>query len=126
MEDHETRRKILRQWRSLPKDKRQTAEQAAAFARKAMEENELQRSRRAPYERVLGWLLPRIVGSGVARRSSAPAQHRTAGGQHGFLSSVMAVLLDLPHGETLCVSKTRDRVMSPSGEDKLIPLLTEI
>jgi hypothetical protein len=41
MEDHETRRKIIRQWMSLPKDKRQTAEQAAAFARKAVEENEL-------------------------------------------------------------------------------------
>jgi hypothetical protein len=32
------------QWNSLPKDKRQTAEQATAFARKAVEENELQRS----------------------------------------------------------------------------------
>jgi hypothetical protein len=60
MADHETRRKIIRQWRSLPKDKRQTAEQAAAFARKAMEENELQRSRRDPYERVMGRPLPRI------------------------------------------------------------------
>ena len=60
MEDHGTRRKIIRQWRSLPKDKRQTAEQAAAFARKAIEENELQRSRRDPYQRVMGWLLPRI------------------------------------------------------------------
>jgi hypothetical protein len=30
------------------------------LARKAIEENELQRSRHAPYERVLGWLLPRI------------------------------------------------------------------
>jgi hypothetical protein len=36
MEDHETRRKIIRQWMSLPKDKRQTAEQAAAFAKKAV------------------------------------------------------------------------------------------
>jgi hypothetical protein len=60
MEDHETRRKIIRQWRSLPKDRRQTAEQAAAFARKALEDNELQRSRRDPYLRVMGWLLPRI------------------------------------------------------------------
>jgi hypothetical protein len=60
MEDHEMRRKIIRQWRSLPKDQRQTAQQAAAFAKKALEENELQRSRRDPYERVMGWLLPRI------------------------------------------------------------------
>jgi hypothetical protein len=54
MEDHETRRKIIRQWRSLPKDKRQTAEQAGAFAKKAVEENELQPSRRDPFQRVMG------------------------------------------------------------------------
>ena len=46
--------------RSLPKDKRQTAEHAAAFAKKAVEENELQRSRRDPYQRMIGWLLPRV------------------------------------------------------------------
>jgi hypothetical protein len=45
MEKHETRRKIIRQWTSLPKDKRQTAEQAAEFAKKAIEQNELQPSR---------------------------------------------------------------------------------
>jgi hypothetical protein len=59
MADHETRRKIIRQWMSLPKDKRQTAEQAAAFARKAVEENKLQHGRRDPYLRMMGWLLPR-------------------------------------------------------------------
>jgi hypothetical protein len=42
-----TRRKIIRQWMSHPKDNRQTAEQAAVFAKKAVEENELQHSRRA-------------------------------------------------------------------------------
>jgi hypothetical protein len=45
---------------ALPKDKRQTAEQAAAFAKKALEQNELQSSRRDPYERMMGWLLPRV------------------------------------------------------------------
>jgi hypothetical protein len=60
MEDHEARRQIIRQWMALPKDKRQTAEQAAAFAKKAMEQSELQRSRRDPYERMMGWLLPRV------------------------------------------------------------------
>jgi len=30
---------------SLPKDKRQASDQAAAFAKKAVEENQLQRSR---------------------------------------------------------------------------------
>jgi hypothetical protein len=59
MEDHETRRKVIRQWMSLPKDKRQTSEQAAEFAKKAAEQNELQASRRDPYQRVMGWLLPR-------------------------------------------------------------------
>jgi hypothetical protein len=60
MEDHETRRKIIRQWMALPKDKRQTAEQAAAFAKQAVEQNELQRDRRDPHQRMMGWLLPRM------------------------------------------------------------------
>jgi hypothetical protein len=59
MEDHETRRKVIRQWMSLSTDKRQTAEQAADFVKKALEQNELQPSRRAPYERVMGWFSPR-------------------------------------------------------------------
>jgi hypothetical protein len=59
MENRETRRKIIRQWTSLPKDKRQTEEQAAEFAKKAIEQNELQANRRDPYQRVMGWLLPR-------------------------------------------------------------------
>ena len=58
MEDHETRRKIIREWMTLPKDKRQTDEQAAAFAKKAAQQNEF-RSRRDPYQRIMGWLLPR-------------------------------------------------------------------
>jgi hypothetical protein len=59
MENRETRRKIIRQWTSLSKDKRQTEEQAAEFAKKAIEQNELQANRRDPYQRVMGWLLPR-------------------------------------------------------------------
>ena len=68
MVDHETRRKIIRQWMSLPKDKRQTPEQAADFARKAVEQNELQPSRRDPYERVVSWLLPRTGRSHTSAR----------------------------------------------------------
>jgi hypothetical protein len=60
MEDHEIRRKIIRQWTSLPKDKRLNTEQAAAFARRAVEENQLRRSRRDPYQRIIAWLLPRV------------------------------------------------------------------
>ena len=68
MVDHETRRKVIRQWMSLPKDKRQAPEQAADFARKAVEQNELQASRRGPYERVVGWLLPRTGRSDTSAR----------------------------------------------------------
>ena len=35
--EHEARRKIVRGWMSLPKDKRETEEQAKPFAKKAME-----------------------------------------------------------------------------------------
>ena len=46
MEDREIRRKIIREWMALPKDKRQTEEQVAAFAKKAVQQNEFHRSRR--------------------------------------------------------------------------------
>jgi hypothetical protein len=67
MEDHETRRKIIREWMALPKDKRHTEEQAAAFAKKATQQNQFHRSRRDPdhklrrdpYQKVMGWVLPR-------------------------------------------------------------------
>ena len=65
--DHETRRKIIREWMAIPKDKRQTEEQVAAFAKKAAERSEFHRSRRDPnvkfrrdpFEKVMGWLLSR-------------------------------------------------------------------
>jgi hypothetical protein len=65
--DHETRRKIIREWRALPKDKRQTEEQVTAFAKKAVEQNKFHHSRRDPnakfrrdpFEKIMGWLLPR-------------------------------------------------------------------
>ena len=67
MEDHETRRKIIREWMALPKEKRQTEEQVATFAKKAAQQNEFHHSRRDPsptfrrdpYEKLMGWLLPR-------------------------------------------------------------------
>jgi hypothetical protein len=62
--DHGMRRKIIREWMGLSKDKRQTEEQAVAFAKKAAEQNEFPRSRRDPshqfrrssYQKVLGWI----------------------------------------------------------------------
>ena len=57
----EARRKIIRQWAKLPKDKRQSMEGIFEFARTAAQQNEnaFVRIRRDPYQKVMGWLLPR-------------------------------------------------------------------
>lgn len=60
MKEHETRRKIIREWMKLPKDQRRTEEQVTAFAKKAVQQNAFERSRRDPCQKVVGWLLPRI------------------------------------------------------------------
>jgi hypothetical protein len=57
--EHDVRRKVIREWMSLTRDKRQTHEQAAAFAKKAVETNAIGRSREDPYGRIMAWLLPR-------------------------------------------------------------------
>jgi hypothetical protein len=54
--EHEARRKIIREWMSLPKNKRENEEHAVAFAKKAMERIP---SSGDPYRRIMGWLLPR-------------------------------------------------------------------
>ena len=55
--EHEARRKIIREWMSLPKDKRQSEEQAKPLAKKAMERIP---SSADPYRQIMRWLLPRI------------------------------------------------------------------
>jgi hypothetical protein len=68
MENHDTRRKVIREWMALPKDKRQTEDQVVAFATGAAQQSNFHRSRRDPghkfqrdpYEKVMGWLRPRI------------------------------------------------------------------
>ena len=57
----EARRKIIRQWTALPRDKRQSMQQIAAYAKTAAQQNEnaFVHSRRDPYEKIMGWLLPR-------------------------------------------------------------------
>jgi hypothetical protein len=55
--EHEARRKIIREWMSLPKDKRQTEGQAQLFAKKAMERIPFSGD---PYRQIMRWLLPRI------------------------------------------------------------------
>ena len=57
----EARRKIIRQWTRLPKDRRRSMEAISEFARTAAQQNEnaFVHSRRDPYEKVMGWLSPR-------------------------------------------------------------------
>jgi hypothetical protein len=64
--EHEARRKIIREWRSLPKDKRQTEEQAKAFAKNVMGRVPTSgpgyrgATPPNPYQQIMRWLLPRI------------------------------------------------------------------
>jgi hypothetical protein len=57
----EARRKIIRRWTKLPRDKRQSVEEISAFARTAAQQNKsaFVLSRSEPYEKIMGWLLPR-------------------------------------------------------------------
>jgi len=54
------RRTVIREWMMRPRDQRSTHEQAAAFAKSAVQRHTLPNSRRDPYGVVMGWLLPRI------------------------------------------------------------------
>jgi hypothetical protein len=54
--EHDARRKIIRQWMSLPKEKRQTEAQAKPFAEKAIEQVPMSRD---PYRQIMKWLKPR-------------------------------------------------------------------
>jgi hypothetical protein len=55
--EHEERRKIIREWMALPRDKRQTEAQADAFARTAMGRIAF---RPDPYRQIVSWVLPRV------------------------------------------------------------------
>ena len=57
--EHDARRTIIREWMSLPPDKRQTEGQAAAFAIKALEKHKFRCSGN-PHHRIMTWLSPRI------------------------------------------------------------------
>jgi hypothetical protein len=55
----EIRRAVIREWMALPRDQRQTEEQAAGFSAKVVQRHELPRSRHEPYQVMMSWLLPR-------------------------------------------------------------------
>jgi hypothetical protein len=56
--EHDARRTIIREWMALPRDKRETQEQTANFAKKAIERHQVPCSR-DPYQAIITWLLPR-------------------------------------------------------------------
>jgi hypothetical protein len=66
----EVRRKIIRDWMRLPREKRQSQDDAVTFATVAARENAaaFMHGRRGPYARVLAWLLPRAGGRRTAIR----------------------------------------------------------
>jgi hypothetical protein len=55
----EIRRSVIREWMALPRDQRQTEEQAAGFSAKVVQRHHLPRSRRDPYQIMMSWVLPR-------------------------------------------------------------------
>jgi hypothetical protein len=57
--EHDVRRKIIREWMALPRDRRQTQDQASAFALKAVETHMTGRRGDDPYWRIMTWLSPR-------------------------------------------------------------------
>ena len=54
------RRTIIREWMLLAHEKRQSAEQARAFTKAALQRHQLPRSRQAAQAIVMAWLGPRI------------------------------------------------------------------
>jgi hypothetical protein len=53
------RRAIIREWMSLAREKRQSSQQAVAFAEVAVKGHNLPRGRRTPRDVIMGWLQPR-------------------------------------------------------------------
>jgi len=53
------RRTVIREWMSLAPEKRQSGQQASAFAEAALQRHPLPRSRRAPHDVFMAWLRPR-------------------------------------------------------------------
>jgi hypothetical protein len=58
--EHDLRRKVIREWMSLPRNRRQNQEQATAFATKAVQVNAIGSGRDDPHKIVMAWLAPRI------------------------------------------------------------------
>jgi hypothetical protein len=59
MPKQNVRRTIIREWMSRPPATRQSVQQAAQFARKAIEQHKLPRRRLSPFVFIMRWLKPR-------------------------------------------------------------------
>ena len=57
MNQVDARHEIIREWRSLPKEQRQTYEQAALFAMQIKDKYKFSSENADPYQTVKGWLL---------------------------------------------------------------------
>jgi hypothetical protein len=53
------RRAIIREWMALTREKRQTGQQALAFAKAAIQRHSLPRSRRTAHDVIMEWLRSR-------------------------------------------------------------------
>jgi hypothetical protein len=105
MEDHETRRKIIREWMALPKDKRHTEEQAAAFAKKATQQNQFHRSRR---ERDGGVVNHRHPSSSSIKRGMSFNLSREDSRRNGGLRRPVDCRSKGSGGRPLCVTNPPD------------------
>ena len=64
------RHEIIREWRSLPKEQRQTEDQAAAFAMQIKDKYKFSSDDVDPYQTVKGWLLGHLsLTRGLARNA---------------------------------------------------------
>jgi hypothetical protein len=59
MTNQKVRRAVIREWMALAREKRQSGQQALAFASAAAQRHSLSRSRRAPHDVMMEWLRPR-------------------------------------------------------------------
>jgi hypothetical protein len=69
--ENELRRKVIREWMALPRDKRENQEQAAAFATKVVKANAIGGHRADPHEIVMAWLSPRVGRTLTLRQPKA-------------------------------------------------------
>jgi len=58
--DHDLRRRVIREWMLLPRNRRRTIEQAEEFAAKVLGANTLA-GRADPHRRVMAWLTARMA-----------------------------------------------------------------